>query len=350
MLSPTTRKKYLDWWNNDNQNPVIVMTSWDGAPPAKIPENPEEIWFDFPSRLARELYTLEHTVYLEDAFPYLFVNFGPGILGACMGGKYAYDRETFWFTEPVLENLEEIHQFRIQENNFWWRIVLDYTDFVLKQARGRYLVSLTDIGGGMDILAGLRGTERLLLDLVNDPTNVRKALEVIYEEWWNMFKALTQRILDAQGGIVCWNGIYADGPSYILQNDFSCMISPQHFCQFDLPFLQEIADRIPYCMYHLDGPGAVRHIDALLKIEGLKAIQWIPGSGVPGGDYLQSAGILHWIDLFRRIEKGNKSMELYLHLDDTQVIAKEFGPRGLLFKSIGKTSEIAMRSLDLLKG
>ena len=33
--------------------------------------------------------------------------------------------------------------------------------------------------------------------------------------------------------------------------------------------------------YHLDGPGAVVHLDALLEIPHMKAIQWVPGAGQP---------------------------------------------------------------------
>ena len=56
-------------------------------------------------------------------------------------------------------------------------------------------------------------------------------------------------------------------------------------------------------IYHLDGPGAVRHVPALLAIEELTSIQWIQGAGQP----LPSG----WIPLLRRIQDGGKSVALY---------------------------------------
>jgi hypothetical protein len=33
------------------------------------------------------------------------------------------------------------------------------------------------------------------------------------------------------------------------------------------------------CLYHLDGPQALRYLDRLLEIPAVHAIQWVPGAG-----------------------------------------------------------------------
>jgi hypothetical protein len=59
-------------------------------------------------------------------------------------------------------------------------------------------------------------------------------------------------------------------------------------------------------MYHLDGNEQFRHLDALLEIEELDAIEWTPNANLPlGGDP-------QWYDLYRRILDAGKSVQAYL--------------------------------------
>jgi len=53
------------------------------------------------------------------------------------------------------------------------------------------------------------------------------------------------------------------------------------FKEFVFPYLQEQCSRLGFTLYHLIGPEAIRHLDQLLKIPELTAIQWVPGAGNP---------------------------------------------------------------------
>ena len=54
-----------------------------------------------------------------------------------------------------------------------------------------------------------------------------------------------------------------------------------------MPSLQQQCQKLDYTLYHLDGPDAIKHLDALMEIEELDALQWTPGAGKPdGGDEL----------------------------------------------------------------
>lgn len=43
---------------------------------------------------------------------------------------------------------------------------------------------------------------------------------------------------------------------------------------FCLPGMKEVARHFEFSIYHLDGEGALRHLDSILEIPGLRAIQW----------------------------------------------------------------------------
>lgn len=344
MLNPAVLDQYRAWWSCRNERPLIYASAWDGAPPPPAAASPEEHWLDFPKRIARESYQIHHTLHFGASVPVLFLNFGPGVLGACMGGSYRYDWHTFWFDRPVLERLDDMENFRIREDNVWWQRVQEYTEIALTHAEGRFLVSITDIGGVMDIVAGLVGSERLLLALVEEPEAVKRAMAVVHEEWWRMYDTLAAVLNRHQPVMSSWNGIPADGLTYTLQNDFSCMISPAHFREFDLPFLREMCARLDAPLYHLDGPGAVQQTQALLELPDLRAIQWIPGAGAPGGGWPpERGGMLVWLDLLKQIRCGGKALEINVHADDVETLVYELGPEGLLLKVVGLDTEGAQR-------
>ena len=90
------------------------------------------------------------------------------------------------------------------------------------------------------------------------------------------------------------------------------------------PFIREQCQWLDYSLYHLDGVAAIRHLDALLEIEELNAIQWTPGVGQPqGGDPC-------WYDLYQRIRAGGKAiMPCWVELDELQPLLDAVGPVGV---------------------
>lgn len=70
------------------------------------------------------------------------------------------------------------------------------------------------------------------------------------------------------------------GRGYPVQNDFSALISTSMHQEF---FLEELLNEINYLdnsIYHLDGPDASKHLNIILEIPHLNAIEWVPGAGM----------------------------------------------------------------------
>jgi len=72
--------------------------------------------------------------------------------------------------------------------------------------------------------------------------------------------------------------------------------------------------------YHLDGKGAIRHLDMLLSIKRLNGIQWIPGDGAPPPE--------EWLPLLKRIRDGGKLCQLYVSPQGALRIIRELGGKG----------------------
>jgi len=67
------------------------------------------------------------------------------------------------------------------------------------------------------------------------------------------------------------------------------------FEQFVMPALTEQCDWLDYSMFHLDGHQCIPHLDLILSIDSLNAVEWTPDPQVPGG------GNPRWFDMYRKI-------------------------------------------------
>ena len=74
------------------------------------------------------------------------------------------------------------------------------------------------------------------------------------------------------------------------------------------------------CIYHLDGPQALRFLDTLLSIPEIHAIQWVPGAGQ---DYWAE-----WIHVYHRIQAANKAFCLHVPLQDLDQLFEVLQPEG----------------------
>ena len=64
--------------------------------------------------------------------------------------------------------------------------------------------------------------------------------------------------------------------------------------------LSSSAERLYNTLYHMDGIGQIPHLESLLKIDAVKAIQWVPGDGEPSGR--------NWDELLTEILASGKKL------------------------------------------
>ena len=126
------------------------------------------------------------------------------------------------------------------------------------------------------------------------------ALEEINQSWLAIYQGCFEIIHQFQPGYVDWLGIWSEKPAVTVECDFSVMVSPRMFRRFFLPALAQQVDWIERTVYHLDGPGQIPHLDAILDLPKLRAIQWIPTPDRPA--------MLDWVPLLRRIQAAGKGV------------------------------------------
>ncbi len=332
------RARLTAWWNGgDLGRPAMALYAPREEPLEDIPALPEpEGWVtdystrDFAYRVNLSARACARRRYLAEAVPSVAPDLAPNCLALYLGCHGVEQPGTVW-CEPFLTDPEEA-RFRYDPENFYWQFTLRLAKEQLRLGRGKFLVAFPDLIEGLDTLAAMRGTEALLLDLVERPEWVQRCLRQITDLYFHYYDILYDLIRDEVGGSMFW--IWAPGRMSKFQCDFSAMISPAMFREFMVPVLTEMCERVSYCMYHWDGPGAIPHHDLLLSIPKLKMLQWTPGAGTE-----QCAHPRWWPLYHKTVEAGKK---VFIHLesvDDVRALKREFGPKlHHFFLSLGVSS------------
>jgi hypothetical protein len=312
------------WWAGELDRPIVVV---ENPVHARLPEElSREFLLESPVEelLAYYQTRLESRQIFGDAWPKWWPFFGAGVVAAFLGADLhcSPQTETIWF-EPADSSIHAVKTPAYDPSNIWWRRVVSLTEAAVDLWGDQVCVGFTDLGGNLDILASLQSSQTLLLDLYDKPEIVKRISSVVTNHWLRYYKELFAITQKTGRGTTPWAPIWAPGRCYMLQSDFSAMISPQMFETFVLPDLALCFKELDFAFYHLDGPGQVPHLDLLLSLEQLRGIQWIPGEGQssPAG----------WLPLLKRIIEAGKLCQLYVSAEDARTIVRELGGRGFAF-------------------
>jgi len=314
------------WWAGELERPLVVLECVEPEC-AHTPHYASTFLGNYPLDLPADVLLdrfvprLQATHWLGDAFPRFWPNFGPGVVAAFAGACAHPVPDTTWFSPGDSCRIEDLHV-ACDPLNPWWQRVREVTRAAADRWGRRLAVGFTDLGGNLDILASLRGTEQLLLDLHDAPRQVDRLVREATGAWLDYYEQLHTLIQPAGRGSTCWGPSWSPGRGYLLQSDSAYMISPAMFERFVLPDLAACCEALDYAFYHLDGKGQIPHLDLLLTLPRLRGIQWVPGDGQPAAE--------HWLPLLRRILDAGKLCQVYVSAQGARTIVRELGGRGCL--------------------
>ena len=321
-----TKQRYINWWNHKG----IILNMWEHfqegvqphaeiTPPAPAKDLSQK-WFDPQWRAEYLDWYVAHSSLKADILPVANTQLGPGSLAAILGGVFEGGEDTIWihpnpdFTDDIVFNPEHPN----------WILHKELLKACKAKANGHYFVGMPDLMEGLDVLAALKGTDRVLLDTVMQPEILEQQMQQINDIYFKVFDELYDIIREGDEMAFCYFSSWAPGKMSKLQSDISTMISQDDYRRFVQPFIREQCQKIDYTLYHLDGVGAMHHLPALLEIEELNAIQWTPGVGEPQG------GSPKWYDLYKKILAGGKSvMACWVTLDELKPLLDHIGVDGI---------------------
>lgn len=299
----------------------------------------QHAWLDPVQRARRAERYLAGIYFAGEAFPHYDTHLGPGNLATFLGAEPEFALDTVWY-HPCISDPETHPPLRFDPHNPWFLRQKAILEEGVRVSQGRFPVTIPDLVENLDILSALRGPQHLLLDLIERPDFVEERIAEINQVYFQVFEQLYEIVRDPLGGSVFSAfGIWGPGKTAKVQCDAAAMISPRMFRRFAVPALAEQCAWLDYSLFHLDGTQAISHLDALLEIEELDAIEWTPQVSLPqGGDPM-------WYDLYRRILKAGKSVQaIDVHPHEVIPLLEAVGPQGM-FVRVSAGSEAEARAL-----
>lgn len=340
-----TQETFKKWWQG-KELALAVIAPRDAsiAPSLPDPGKPtslEQQWLDIDWRVKSDAYHVARTWYGGVAFPHLATNFGPGSLGLFLGCDYKLEPDSIWF-EPVMEDYESWPEFEFKPAGTWWQRHVDYIRKAQTAVGGKAAVTLPDIIENVDVLAALRGTDNVLFDVYDNPEHITERVNQIDSAWFKCYDALYEILKSPDGGVFEFAFmVWGPGKTCKIQCDISCMMSPDSFKEFVVPSLTKQCQFLDYSLYHLDGTTALHHVDALLAIDELMAIEWTPQSGVPQG------GSPEWYDLYRRILDAGKCVQAVGVLpEEVQPLIDACGRNGMYIRCQAESETQGRQLID----
>jgi hypothetical protein len=330
---PETRQHLLDWWDRKG----IVLGAWGPAPlhgarpwaDAADPGEPASIeakWTDASWRARHQHHRMANGTFPADIVPATDTCIGPGSLALYLGSEPTLHPWTVWFN-PCIGDDDLDKPIRFDPENHWWRTHEAILREQVRLSEGHYYVGMPDIVENFDVLASLRDAQTLMMDVALRPEWVKAKIEEINEAFFQVYNRIYDIVKFPDGSSDFWAfGVWSPGKGAKIQCDACPMISPKQFRDLVVPALTRQCEWLDNSIYHLDGPQAILHLDALLEIDALDAIEWTPGDGHPG------AADPCWYEMYRRILAAGKSLQVVdIDLDQVGQFIDTIGNQGLYF-------------------
>jgi len=327
-------ERFEEWWNlAEVQKPLmrIIAEGKNGNPvPLEQPKDPSSLYLD-PHYIVTVFRNICETHYfLDDAFPCVDINLGPGSMALYLGAEPEFAWDTLWYRE-LFSSPHEFKKLAYNANNKWWLKHQEIVKEAVKLAGDDFYVNIPDIIENVDILSALRGPQNFCFDIIEEEKAVLEGVEKIDDLYFIYYDAFYE-MLKTPEEILSYTAfnILGKGKVAKVQCDFCAMISPEMFRTFVQPSLRRQCSKLDHSMYHLDGPDAIKHVDALMEIKELNALQWTCGAGKPDG------GSDQWYPVYDKVHDAGKALWIMLYdggpkdwAESAKKLIQRYGKKGI---------------------
>jgi len=257
-------------------------------------DNLKDRWFDAEFQVETFLKSIEGRAFQGETFPVFWPNLGPEVYAAFYGSELKYGEVTAW-SKPLIHNWSDMAKLKLDLTNEYARKLEEQTRCAIERCKGKALVGYTDLHPGVDCAAAWRDPEQLCVDLIENPDEAQQLIEIGIKDFEQVYDHF-DNLLKANGQLsVSWMGIPSFGRMHIPSCDFSALISKKHFQKFCLPILQREVRAMTHNIFHVDGQGVAKHLDMILSVPEVHALQWVQGVG----DRLP---IMQWVPLIKQMQ------------------------------------------------
>lgn len=311
-------QRWLAFWNQEliDRPCCVIRGPKEGVDPVPGPAYMAGSHGDF-GPIVDQIVASSATVWWGgEAIPYHTPSFGPDMMAAWMGAelKFAPGEGTSWAVPCIHDWVADL-PITLDPDNYWYSRMVDFCRALAQGFEGKMIVAHVDLHSNMDLLLAMRGGQKLCMDLLDSPETIDTAMEQVRGVYGPVFDGLYEAGNMAWTGTCGWVPAYHPVSTNTIQCDFAALIGPEHFRRWVMPALEEEAAHLQHCVYHLDGPDCIVHVDDLCSIPGLDCIQWVYGAG--------NKPFIEWMDLLKYIQSKGTSLWIPCSTEDIKVYHRE---------------------------
>lgn len=318
-------RRWEAWWVGEIvDRPPVTLSLRPERPwslPTKRHASVREAWLDVEFRVEQFAAVAEQQEWFADGLPILIPNLGPEVLASVFGAEIEYSEESGW-SVPRYASCREI----VGREPYWgspyWSAVERMISLSLEAGAGKWITGYTDMHTNADLLAALRDPQELCMECLDDPDAVREACEWVTPIALEAYERQVAPILAAGQPVTTWLPAPAWGRQFVPNCDFNALIGPELFRELVLPSIHRETAAMDRNVFHLDGPSALPHLESVLEIPNLHALQWVYGAGHEPAS--------RWIGVYRRaLDRGLSVQAICVDLEDAKSVMAALPAKGV---------------------
>jgi hypothetical protein len=330
-------KQRIDaFWERELVDRPVVQFTLPKSPEERVPvpksnhSTSAERWLDVQYQAELTLAELSNSYFLGDTMPVAYPNLGPEVFSALYGCPLHFgDYGTSW-TEPILRDWFEADKLQLNWNSPYLKKLEEITDALLEVGRSKFIVGMTDWHPGGDAIAAFRDPQVLAMDMIDHVAEINALLVRVEADYFKVYDHFYHKLKANGQPISTWIPLVCDGRYYVPSIDFIIMISNRMFEDVFLPGIVHECQFLDHSIFHMDGPGALRHLNTILSIPELDALQFVPGAG--------NEGFHKWVWVYRKAQRAGKGIEVLCRLSELELIMQTLDPHGLFLSVEGVTT------------
>lgn len=276
-------------------------------------------WLDAEFQADDYMRSIARMRFNAETFPVYCPNLGPNVYAAFHGGEMTFGENTSWYEEMIIDYGTDLPKIAFSKDCFYYKKILELMRVAIEKYAAWFPTGYTDLHPGLDCALAWRGSSNLCMDLIMQPDNAQKLFELSSEHFVEVYNEY-DAILKANRMPSCaWINLPVDGRLHIPSADFSFMISPDDYEKYGLPILKKEVETMTHNIFHVDGSGVANHIDTILGVPQVHAIQWVQGLG-------DSYPIMQHLDFIRYVQSKGRGVIVDLAKEDLNAYMECMSP------------------------
>jgi hypothetical protein len=253
-------------------------------------------------------------------------------LEAMLGCCVQIGNESIWVKEGGFD-YSRLDDLDLSTDNAWRKKYLQFVRVLKERYGDRCPVGQPILRGVSDMVAALRGTSQMILDLYDYPDEYHRLGRMCSDFLLDLIKEQHAVTGPFQGGYVIEQfSLWAPGETIRTQEDASALVSPELYVRFLQEEDRRLAAAFPYNLIHLHA-SSLFLLKEILEIKELNCIQINKDAG--------GTTIEQELPYFKMVQADGRRLLIRGKLDreDLSLLRKTLSPNGLYLQTVVDTVE-----------